>query len=537
MIGSIPGYFVGLGLLLTFIGLVLALHKAAAAVSSADAGGMQLATRELLQVATFKFSTSIAGLGASIVLSFFFRTFLIAIESSFEHFCRVVEEKLSYSAPQSIAAEMNDRLGEQVTELKAINSEKFFSMMGQGIAPQIRHAINTAMAPVATTIDQAVRQLADNSQSGISEMVERFSNTVQSNAGTELRELATTLKDMQAAMVSAQQGINGSGEDFGRRMSEAAEGMSRMIADAGERLGDGSDKSRTAMMEAVTAMRETFERANRKVDEELGAAAAGASSRVEDAMGRVLHRLEGQVDDFRNSLVAFQQGMSSQAEETRSKISSVQLEAVDIVGRVSEEAAKALQSGIGEAMQRITGEFDRFAQALRSGETSLVAQTSAVRDATDQSRLVADAFSRTAQDVRTAAIPLAQAGERIAGATERMSETVAQSVAALEIGQASSKQLAEALAAHASQLATTWENYSSKFERVDEDLGRAISELGQSTERQVQLLNDYASKVDQGFATAIEKLNPLLEGLNTNTEDLGGAVENLHRVLMPRAAE
>jgi hypothetical protein len=38
MMGSVPGYFVGIGLFLTFIGLVLALQQASAAVSSSDAG-------------------------------------------------------------------------------------------------------------------------------------------------------------------------------------------------------------------------------------------------------------------------------------------------------------------------------------------------------------------------------------------------------------------------------------------------------------------------------------------------------------------
>ena len=106
--GSIPSYFVGIGLLLTFVGLVLALHKAALAVSGTDASDMQKATRELLQVATFKFSTSIAGLGISIALSFFFRVFTIVIEGSFDKFSRSIESNLRYIPPQSIAVEMND---------------------------------------------------------------------------------------------------------------------------------------------------------------------------------------------------------------------------------------------------------------------------------------------------------------------------------------------------------------------------------------------------------------------------------------------
>jgi hypothetical protein len=140
LVGSIPGYFVGIGLLLTFVGLVLALNKAATAVNSVDAEGMQVATRELLQVATFKFATSIAGLGASIFLSFWFKLNLSIIESAFDKFCKAVERKLRYTAPQAITVEMNETLAGQLTELKQINSADFFVRMGENLSPQIQTA-------------------------------------------------------------------------------------------------------------------------------------------------------------------------------------------------------------------------------------------------------------------------------------------------------------------------------------------------------------------------------------------------------------
>ncbi len=73
MMNAVPGYFVGIGLLLTFIGLVFALYKAGAAAAAGDAERMAGEMGQLLQIATFKFSTSIAGLGASIALSVLFR--------------------------------------------------------------------------------------------------------------------------------------------------------------------------------------------------------------------------------------------------------------------------------------------------------------------------------------------------------------------------------------------------------------------------------------------------------------------------------
>jgi len=84
---TVPGYFVGLGLLLTFIGLVIALSKAAAGVSGSPEG-MTQSLRDLLDAATFKFSTSIAGLFSSLFLALVFKIYSIIIEMGFDRFCQ-----------------------------------------------------------------------------------------------------------------------------------------------------------------------------------------------------------------------------------------------------------------------------------------------------------------------------------------------------------------------------------------------------------------------------------------------------------------
>ena len=120
MLAGIPGYFVAVGLLLTFIGIVLALYKAGEASSGQDVSVMQTAMTELLQIASFKFATSIAGLGASLFLSIVFKTFAIWIEGSFSSFCEALERKLKYVPPQSLAIEMNEAAKEQRDQLKEI---------------------------------------------------------------------------------------------------------------------------------------------------------------------------------------------------------------------------------------------------------------------------------------------------------------------------------------------------------------------------------------------------------------------------------
>ena len=537
IMGSIPGYFVGIGLLLTFIGLVLALGKAAAAVNSDDAAGMQIATRELLEVATFKFATSIAGLGASIALSFLFKLYNVWIEQALDRFCKAVESKLTYVAPQAITAKMNATLGRQLDELKAINSEGFFARMGETVSPQIQTAVTTAMAPVTESINQTMGRLTDQSQSGMVDLVAKFSESLQESAGTEMQALAGTLNQMRNTLVETQRGIHGSGEQFSRRMTEAAENLNRLVSEAGANLGAGSEQSRAAVTEVMTALRETMDQANRKVEEELGQAASGASAKIEAAMGRILEELGGQVDTLRHGLGGFQGGLTQHLDETRKTIASAQEDAARTIGSASDEAARALRDGLGEALQTINREVTRFAASLSTAEQALAGQSQAFGKATAQSVAIADAFGAIAKKVQAAATPLAQSGERIAGATETMTAAIAQSAQALREGQASSRELANSLTRHNASLADSWERYRERFEAVDKSLGAAVAKLAEAAESQGQVLSHRVAAIDKGFAEAIDKLNPFLDSLTDSTDRLAEDVGELKGVFGSQAAE
>jgi hypothetical protein len=137
---TIPGYFVGLGLLLTFIGLVIALSKAAGGVSGSPEN-MTQSLRELLDAATFKFSTSIAGLFASLALAIIFKSYSILIDTGFERFSREVERRTVYLAPQAIMLQSVQAEKEQLEQLKQINDVQFFEKLGKTIAPALKSAV------------------------------------------------------------------------------------------------------------------------------------------------------------------------------------------------------------------------------------------------------------------------------------------------------------------------------------------------------------------------------------------------------------
>ena len=66
---SLPGYFVGLGLIFTFLGLVAGLHFASEGIATPSLEDARQALVQLLNASTFKFLTSISGIATSLILS------------------------------------------------------------------------------------------------------------------------------------------------------------------------------------------------------------------------------------------------------------------------------------------------------------------------------------------------------------------------------------------------------------------------------------------------------------------------------------
>ncbi len=170
-----PSYFVGAGLLLTFIGLLIALYKAAEgmqavqlATGGAGAAATQAALRELTQAATFQFATSIAGLSSSIILAFAFRLYTIRMEVSLRDFCEAVESKLSYLSSQSVSIEMRDSLA----ELEKIHSEQFLARFGEEVASALEPAVDEAVKQAMDAVVMG-QDAAGNSRQGLATQVDR----------------------------------------------------------------------------------------------------------------------------------------------------------------------------------------------------------------------------------------------------------------------------------------------------------------------------------------------------------------------------
>lgn len=470
MMNAVPGYFVGIGLLLTFIGLVFALHKAGKAAAAGDAKQMATEMGQLLQIATFKFSTSIAGLGASIVLSLVFRWYFILIEKSFDRFSEALEGGLLYAAPQSISMEMSRTLQDQLTQLKDITQGDFFARMGSEIERPLKAAISEAMQPVTDRIGTAVGSMTSTSQKGIEDMVASFAESLRGGAGTEMQELATTLKQLQMSIAEMQGGLRGSGDDFSIKLSEAANNLSRMVERAGQSFEENSRESQGALSKVVEDLRLTMERANSDMDKTLGSAADRAAGTL---------------------------------------------------GREVNAAIGALSEPIGQISQH----FLDLASSMRAIEQAMQNQKVALEATSVEARRTADAFEESATSVRAATTPLITVGDRFSGASEKLATSVEATLESLRTTKEEVAALAYGLGAANDTTKAFWSSFASKFDEVDTALGRAVEALSQSTSNQHDRLEEHVQSVDRGLAQAVTKLSGALTSLEESASSIADSME------------
>ncbi len=91
---AMPGYLISLGLFFTFIGLVAAIAVAATGLNTAnDVEHTQAALVKLLDVASLKFISSVAGISLSVVLAFLQKFMLGGVAKAIYRFCGAVEAR------------------------------------------------------------------------------------------------------------------------------------------------------------------------------------------------------------------------------------------------------------------------------------------------------------------------------------------------------------------------------------------------------------------------------------------------------------
>lgn len=413
---AMPNLLVGVGLLLTFFGLMLALASAGGiADPAANPAARQIGLKGLLDAASAKFATSLVGLLCSLVYTWWRASMLRQAESALNGFLTALEERVPLATAATLQAEANDILRESHTQLEVFNNNLAVNI-GRAVDSTFNERLGEHIGPLREAIEKLSGNLGNQNKDAIADMVRQFQEGLQGGATAQMDKLADVMRDMQTAMETVQTGLAASAQ----RMSDAAD---QMAVQMGRNAEEAMSRIGAQMEGLVRQLRELADRSREEGSQALGAAAQRIAEAGE-GFCTAIDRMTTQIQ----SAMAEMTGRMGEDARTASRQLTAQLEqAVEALRALSDQSrqvgddamgvladriaaaatafeasagriADVMKGGAGEASQRLVAAVDELRSAFAAISTAAGrAIAGSAEDAANRQRSGAEALSAAAE--------------------------------------------------------------------------------------------------------------------------------------------
>lgn len=465
---AMPNLLVGIGLLLTFFGLVTALFFTTTAIKDAtDLAASQDALRNLLYAASFKFYTSIAGLGGSIVLTLTLRYGTSAVEKSFDKLASTLESKLVFVTPESIAFDHYREAQEQTRNLRLFNTEVAISVgkrIEEALAATLPSYLAQAMAPIGKSLDQVASKLTSMNEGAIGELAGSFASKLQGVTGESMTGLVTTLSELRTSLEEMNRGISASG------------------------LG-------------LTTVTREFEGVSSRM-----------ASRIEEAVEAVTRGLVSQSESIGKNVA---QAAIDAGEQSRTKVIAAGADVAETLSGIGQKLSDAVHR-MEESLQGTVREMSNIERTIAEHVSSI----SLLSKATQETE---GAMTSSARSMREAGAPLVETSRLIAEASKRISDVTGNSEAGISSALVEIRNISQLLQSTLQTTAEQWQRYEQRFKGVDDSLGLVLDRIIRSVQENLDALTTFVTKIDEKLSGAVDKLGG---GIN----ELGEFAESMEQI-------
>jgi methyl-accepting chemotaxis protein len=529
----LPGLFVSVGLLLTFLGLISALQAIGSGLSiEATPEEMRGALNDLLGAASAKFIMSLTGLLASIFFTIMLRTSMGRVETSIHLLCARLEERLSFVSLEEVALKQLAIAQGQEDSFKRIGLElveKLGEPLRKEIPETIAASIGIAMAPL---LDRVGKAGAD----GVGQMVNDLSSRFSEDVGRALSEASAQLSAAGEKIARLSDRMDQSSGRMGQEMESSVARLARAAEDLTTRLASAAETTdgtlNAGAEKLLGIMNETLEGIRRNTSE-------GA-----DALREAAHAMRTSADTFKERLDAAAESGSaavrSRMETAGAEVSgAVNLAGKDLVEAVSRSGADLLSAtgAFGDKLREdlvdpiieVVQQLDQMATRLKDGSGQIATASGNIRAGGEATRVAAEAVTSASRELQAAAEPIRGSVEQLETAvaglsksTERAADTVTRS--ARETAEAAARildaaksalggeqKLLEATLAKLGDALAQIERQREQIDDMDEKLGSAFEEFTKHVQTAVDTLFGHVREMNGQLAPAIDKMHEIVD--------------------------
>lgn len=500
--------FVGAGLILTFLGLIVALNTAAQGMAGSDVTVAKQSLQELLIVAGAKFFTSVAGLGASIWLRFSEHGLSLKVRNATDNLCELLERGLLYVSPQRLAVEQLDVLKEQRDQLKFFNTDVALQL-SERIGAQFTQAIAPVTASLSALNDN-MTAVTQGIGAGAREAIEKIS-------GDELRGLSDTLGDLRTRLDAIGQAVGSSSDDAARQIRLAGEDFANAASD----IRDAFEVLTARVDDIGQGMSERGEAANIAQKEALESILGS----IEDAQTKSVAMVTDILEALKNGSVGVAAKMRDEVEEViRAGVEAGHESfrtAIEESGEALKETTNNLSKAVGEAAQQVEKAASGLAKTGQNAERT----AEAIKSVTDNARVVATSLGDAAEGFAQAASPVADAARSVNQAANQLAQTITADRAASGEALSEMRALAENVRMTQNAAEQAWRDYRARFEGVDKAMADATDKLAQTLADSMTEFREFAQNVDREMAAAVSRLSNTMTQIEEYAESLDEYVE------------
>ena len=526
----LPNIFVSIGLFLTFLGLVAALHQFAQTMTGVGSN-MDAAMQNFMQIASAKFIMSLVGLLCSILFTILLRARSDVIDRELHKLCIGIERRLIFVSLEDIgfrqlraATEQREHLREigmgMVAELqKPLNAlpDKITSAIADRMDPIFDRvtAMGTSnmegmVGDLSTQLSQSVGNALTSASDSLGEATDRIGMMVDRMGDTNIQAgegLKTALDQMATAMSDMRDEVATSGQTASNALTVGTDNllsvMNETLAGIRDNTSQGAEAMRVAaqdMGKAAEGFRDTLNAASAdsaeaakltmaKSTDEAGAAIEGAGQTLLESFGEASLKIEKLGADMSSTI----------AEEILSPLEAIvtKLEATAEAIQRSTSSANSAATGMSRGADSINGASEGF----RNASKEMVSASEPLRNSHER---IESGLSQLGITVEKVSETLIRNSNSVATNAAQVLETT---VAALESEREGVRSTMESTRATLSQLSKE----ADKLDQIDEMLGRALMQYNSQLDSALGSAQDYVTQMRDTLTPGVDALKSVVE--------------------------
>ena len=516
---SLPGVFVGVGLLLTFVGLVVALGTAAQGFAGGQTSSeIEQALEHLLTVAGTKFYASIAGLVCSLGLSVVEKKAAAYLDERFAEFCEALERKVDFISFQHLSAKALVELRRQSRSL-----EQFSTELAVTIGKHLSEALGSmpkllqdAVEPMAKEIRTVAQSMSSQNVGAIDQMGKAFADRVEGMSRQSFDRVTAQLETLSVTLSGLGQSLAGGGEQMRQEMTTAVASLVGSLGEirseilkatgqAGDTLSAGGAKAAEDIAKAVQSLREAGERSAEQM-----AALTSTIAASSDAAAR-----------------AASEAVAAAGESAAAEVSSAARAIGSQLSTVGDQAAATIAEWQA-ALEGTNRQLNELGSALAGHRDAIERAAVGTRDG-------GESMQKAAAILRDASAPLADATRQIASASVATSDLLRSVKTDLDGISTDIRGASDAVSASQRELVSVWESHSRHLAGADAQLELAFEKVTAALTNNLKLLQDFVNGVDQNLSVSVQSLGAGIDGLREFAEDVRDVVERSEKIAQSTA--